>query len=88
MSNNLGGNEKNMIHLSEALKINTTIEKLNLRHNDLGDNEKNTIYLSVTLKINTSIKVLWLTENNIGEPIKKDFLQKFVNKKIIFEDMY
>ncbi len=34
--NKLGDNEKNMMYLSEGLKINTSIEKLNLGHNKLG----------------------------------------------------
>jgi len=56
--NNLGTNEKNMLYISKALKINTSIEISNLNENNLGEDEKNMMYISESLKINTSIKEL------------------------------
>jgi len=62
---NLGVNENNMMYLSECLKVNTSIQILNINNNNLGVNEKNMIYLSECLKINTTIEELNLADNNL-----------------------
>ncbi len=55
-----------MMYLSEGLKINTSIQTLDLSENNLGGNEKSMMYLSEGLRINISIIELFLSENNLG----------------------
>jgi len=52
------------IEFAEALKMNTTIQELNLRHNNIGNN--GCIALADSLKINKTLKKINLVSNYIG----------------------
>jgi len=63
-----------MLYLSEALKINHSIQQLNLGKNNPGQNEKNLLYLKEALIINNSIQQINLEKNNLGQNEKKKLI--------------
>lgn len=64
-NNHLGHSEKSMLYLCEALKINDSIEILDLKNNGLHF-KKNMEHIKEILKYNNSIKELYLEGNEIG----------------------
>ena len=65
----LMGMDDSAHEFSEALKINTTLETLDLRENYLADDDVQA--LSEALKINTTLEALYLNENEITALGKK-----------------
>ena len=65
--------------LSDALKVNSTIEELSLNSNNIHDDEF--IILSEALKVNNTLTELNLIENDIGKGIKT--LCKYLNNSNI-----
>jgi hypothetical protein len=54
-------NDKDLVFITGALKVNTTLNELNLANNDIGD--EGMICLALSL-CNTNIKILDVSENN------------------------
>ena len=50
--------------ISEALKINTHLQQLNIIGNNIGD--KGAIAISEALKVNTGLQILYISGNKIG----------------------
>ena len=56
--------DEKMIVISEALKINSSLNTIDLRDNNIGNEVIK--YLSESLKINSSLKKIYLDKNKIG----------------------
>ncbi|KAJ6250326.1 leucine rich repeat family protein [Anaeramoeba flamelloides] len=65
-----------MKHLSEALKVNQTVTKLNLYANQIG--AKGVKYLSEAIKVNQTLTKLDLCWNKIGDYVNKKEIQKIL----------
>ena len=54
-----------VVLLSEALKVNSTLTQLDLRRNDIGD--KGATGIAKALKVNSTLTVLYLSGNDVGD---------------------